>query len=389
MLISFIFTNFVLPSNEELIQHKPSVTNVTFGQRTLQGKLSPVLISLQEFPNSWVSTPYSIKVFTVTMAVNLFFGNLFSALVFRLIWKNELKPINVMTCIDEGFKMVGYTWNIWVITLSANRVFSDSPQPPLATYTGEDFCHISYFIGATGVVSNIGFGLGIALMRLLYVRYPTKIQSIEFKMAGGILLACFTIIFTVTCAFFLSPKKTTTTDDLCLGFTREMVIVLCEYKTPNNNPIIFHFIISFGFLFVTSEFFIYLNICFYLYKHDQSMKSIIPDRTLRSRNNKNAMDMFGHMFSFFLDNIILILSSIKYVEMQSDLAKVLLQALALSNYGINGLCQILLSRRLQLELLKFLDTIFFIPLLSKVLGFFSYIGLLSPNYLQFRTSYME
>ena len=297
--------------------------------------------------------------------------------------------MNVMTCIDEGFKMVGYTWNIWVITLSAARVFTYSSQPPLASYTGENFCRITYFIGTTGVVSNIGCGMGIALMRLLYVRYPAKIQGIEFKTAGGIIFGCLAVILSVSLAFYISPQKTTTTDDLCLGFSRDLVIVLYEYRTPNNNPIIFSLITLIGFLFVTSEFFIYLSICFHMYDHDKSMKSLIPDQTLRSRNNKNALDLLGHMFSFFLDNIILVLSSIKYREMQSDLLKVLLQALALSNYGINGLCQILLSRRLQLELLNFLDTIFLIPLLSKFLGFLSYIGLLSPNYLQFRTKYLE
>ena len=53
-----------------------------------------------------------LRIFSVSMSVNLFFGHIFSILVLRLAIKNQLKkPINIMICIDEGIKMVGYTWN--------------------------------------------------------------------------------------------------------------------------------------------------------------------------------------------------------------------------------------------------------------------------------------
>ena len=47
IVISIIFTNFILTSQCEL-QKRQTVTNVTFGQRTFEGKLSPVFVSLHK-----------------------------------------------------------------------------------------------------------------------------------------------------------------------------------------------------------------------------------------------------------------------------------------------------------------------------------------------------
>ena len=87
--------------------------------------------------------------------------------------------------------------------------------------------------------------------------------------------------------------------------------------------------------------------------------------------------------------LIIICSEQYFDSMKSDIAKVLVQALALSNYGINGFCQILLSKGLKTDLLNFLDTVLLLPYLSKVLGFLRYIGLIKYNHLHVRMSYLD
>ena len=66
--------------------------------------------------SSKLSTHYVLNVskaqmdnFTLVMSLNLFFGNLFRLLVFRVVAKpNELaKPINKIIIIDEFTKFVG------------------------------------------------------------------------------------------------------------------------------------------------------------------------------------------------------------------------------------------------------------------------------------------
>ena len=70
------------------------------------------------------------------------------------------KIINVLTLVDEGVKMVCYTWSFGVLIASM-----ESHPKPLGHYTGPSFCHISFFVGIVGVTSNLACGVGIAFLR--------------------------------------------------------------------------------------------------------------------------------------------------------------------------------------------------------------------------------
>ena len=227
ILTLLILKTFLLMStnaNSTTYYDSIGATSITFGQRLHQGHLSSVQISLHEFPNTWKSSALSIKIFNLLMAFNLTFGNIFSLLVFRKIFKNgSINPMNMMIGVDEGLKMVGYTWNIWVVTYSATQLYSNSPS--LSTHTGATFCQISYFVGITGVASNIACGLGIALMRLLLIKRPQSIQGHELKTAGCIILACLTITFTAVYLHFVSPKRQSMT-----GLVTNSILLSFHYR---------------------------------------------------------------------------------------------------------------------------------------------------------------
>ena len=151
------------------------------------------------------------------MSVNLVFGHIFSILVLRLAIKNQWKkPINIMICIDEGIKMVGYTWNNVVLIASVNR--SDG----LMSLTGKPFCQLTYFEGAFGALSNVFCGTGIAMLRLLYIKHPMAVQRLELKIANLLLSGCVGLAFLGSYLHYISPKRNTTTDDICMGTPRDL-----------------------------------------------------------------------------------------------------------------------------------------------------------------------
>ena len=148
--------------------------------------------------------------------------------------------------------------------------------------------------------------------------------------------------------------------------------------------------VHFLFLVLLGQFFIYMSICVFLYCQDQSVKQMIPNNSFRKRNRRNALDLISHMLSFSLDNIFLILAFLTDNKFESDMVKLSLLTLALSKYGINGFFQLLRSKPLKCELLKVLDSLLLIPALSKLVGFFSFIGLLPQNRVQLiRIRYMS
>ena len=356
------------------------------------GERYPVQLKLKLL-DKWESSPSAIQVFAMIILINLLVGNVFTVLVFRTAHKSgSTKPLNLLILVDQGFKMFGNTWHICVVAASALFLWSDE-SIPLAKYTGATFCRVSLFVGILSVISNIAFGMGIALMRLLFIKYPLVIQGVEVRTSLQMIFGCLVITLFASYPIFVMPSRQQKTDDVCLGRSREFNPILYDYLASNKEPIVIHGLIITGFIFVIVEFFVYSYICMYLYNHDQSMRSILPGPTLKKRHNKNALDLFGHMLSFVIDNLTLIVAQVGIQFLvASDFTKVIIYAFALSSYGIYSFCQILLSRILKLELLNLLDTVLLIPLFYRVIGFFSHIGFIRTYHAQairnFRNSYL-
>ena len=142
------------------------------------GESNPVKLTV-----SLRSTPDALKVslqdavfFNLTIGINLFVGNLFTILLFRIIYKSgPWKPINIMIFVDQSVKMVAMTWNILVLAPSMSLMWSNGPA--LASYTGTAFCQVSFFVATVGVIFNLANGTGIAMMRYLFIHLPLIVQA--------------------------------------------------------------------------------------------------------------------------------------------------------------------------------------------------------------------
>ena len=140
-------------------------TNVTFFSPLSIN--SPIEINIEAFHNAWRISPFDLRFFVASVAINLFIGNLFSCLVFQFSLKSRgLSSLNMMICVDQGFKAVGTTWSLLVMAASLSEIHNGSA---LVNFAGPLFCRISYFVGYVGVISHISCRTGIALIR--YAQY--------------------------------------------------------------------------------------------------------------------------------------------------------------------------------------------------------------------------
>ena len=232
------------------------------------------------------------------------------------------------------------------------------------------------------------------MLRLLYIKYPLTIQGKELQTAAVLMSICLLLTSVLEYPWKVLPIRQQRTDDICLGRSREFNLVLYDYVSPNQEPRGIQLVVLILMVITIVELAMYISICKHLYDHDISMKSMLPDATLRKRHKKNAIDLFGHILSFATDNLVPVLA---YIGPQflpaSDLTKLILYALMPSTYGIYGFFQILISKALQKELLKLLDALFLLPCLYKILAFFAYVGLISPHHAQsvtnFRNNYLS
>ena len=220
-------------------------------------------------------------------------------------------------------------------------------------------------------------------MRLMFIKYPLIIQGKEFISAVSIMSVSLVAAPFLAHTSYTSPIRQQKIDDVCIGRSREMNLVLYDYVSQNQEPRAQQVLMLAVVIITSVEFAMYVSICIHLYSHDKSMKSLLPATTLKKRNKQNAIDLFGHILSFVIDNLFPFICAVNVAILPaSDLTKNLLYALALSTYGIYSFCQILISETLKKELMNLLDALFLLPCIYQSLGFFAYIGLIRPNHAQ-------
>ena len=142
------------------------------------GESNPVqlTVSLSSTPDALKVTPQDAGFFNLIIGVHLFVGNLFTILLFRIIYKSgPWKPINIMIFVDQSVRIVTMTWNLLVVAPSMSLMWSNGPA--LASYTGTAFCQVSLFVATVGVIFNLAYGTGIALLRYLFIRHPLIVKA--------------------------------------------------------------------------------------------------------------------------------------------------------------------------------------------------------------------
>ena len=76
------------------------------------GESNPVklTVSFRSTPDALKVSPQDAGFFNLTIGINLFIGNLFTILLFRIIYKSgPWKPINIMIFVDQSVKIVAMT----------------------------------------------------------------------------------------------------------------------------------------------------------------------------------------------------------------------------------------------------------------------------------------
>ena len=115
------------------------------------------------------------------------------------------------TVIDDFVKFLGY--NTWLFTLGATVIINE----PIYLYTGPAFCHIAYYLSALGVIQVYSGGVGIALMRMLFIQFPTKMPLGQKATSVAIGVATTALTFGAGYLWVICPKKSMDLTTLCFG----------------------------------------------------------------------------------------------------------------------------------------------------------------------------
>ena len=128
----------------------------------------------------------------------------------------RLKEISkFLSVLDETGKMIGSS--CWLVVVGVAII----SEKPLSTYYGENFCNITYYLSVYGTVHNFLGGFGIALMRLIFIRFPSKVQLGQMTMTLAICLTTFLLSILVTFYWSTTPRPDQDLTSLCRAESTE------------------------------------------------------------------------------------------------------------------------------------------------------------------------
>ena len=175
---------------------------------------------------------------------------------------------------------------------------------PMEKFIGEWSCKVLYFLDTFGVIHSFVAGMGLAIMRLLYIRYSHKLYKIQNARFYGGLVMCggtYVVSFITTMALKMSQDKDhPTAMTLCLGRSQQSQEILFNYlsdgsKVYNWLTICIHIFLLLCFLV---ELIIYQLLFKFMLNHESSLKPI--ESMALKKLKQNVFTLHGQIITFMV-----------------------------------------------------------------------------------------
>ena len=258
---------------------------------------------------------------------------------------------NSCLVLDEGTKFIGCS--CWLLGYAAAISVND----PLHLYFGNSFCSIVDYISGLGVIQNYLGGVGIAWMRVIYIKFSTRVPLREITLAVLIGAIDSAILFGISCFWYVvyTPSYPDF-EPICLG--RPLDDPLRDYDAPNSLNLKDFRLACIGLgvllaLLLSSEMAMYASIYKYLIEHDKMMAMVLSSTTIKKRMKKNAIDLFGHTMIFLADVSWLLIKAFEIwltrqgTEDELRNRRWMLKGVYMSVYGIMSIMHIMISSSLR------------------------------------------
>ena len=173
-------------------------------------------------------------------------------------------------------------------------IYGTSPSLAL----GPAYCKVNQVIITLGCATRITGGAGMALMRLLYIRYQQHMMDIsELTASTLILMLTQGLAVLMTIAWVTSPQPNNTVINFCLGISDLQSHIIFDYEGLQES-IAPKVVVGVAMAATLCELAIYSRIYLFLLRHDSKMLAILPEGTIRQRFRRNAVELSSHLFYF-------------------------------------------------------------------------------------------
>ena len=240
---------------------------------------------------------------------------------------------------------------LWlIITYSAGFLWKDEAF-------GYTFCRVSQWVVALGQCSTCTGGLGIALVRLIYVKHKHWMVLLGGEWQTAALVSCSMQLFALTITYQWCtanlPYKTIVL--FCLNIPEEQGIIMFDYSQLKDSTFQAQMVPVVGLLLLATECLIYLDIFTYLHKHNKGMTGILSEQKSRQRRNKNVIQISGHILALAFRCATALVFVLSTVYLRKSTVRVAAFFTSMVTYSLVRGIQIILSTRLRQDAIRALQ----------------------------------
>ena len=259
------------------------------------------------------SAPGSLSTSGVIIVVSCLLGSIvvgsyFKYALYRYMYDNrkeiQNKPIDLLLLIKA---LIDHCICIllvltYTIGLTLDITFSD--------YLGEAWCNVLWYAATFGLAYRTYGRLGIAVLRLFYIKFPYQVRNNTFrrKMMITVLLSSLAISTIIAIGFGMGNGEASRKQvnwNFCTGRSagfRELMhsYSLLQGKVVPDSEMIPKLVVGISIAAVITEFLCYILFFKHLYSHDEELlkKRVLKMNEVRKRHRKNAITFLGQFYTF-------------------------------------------------------------------------------------------
>ena len=311
------------------------------------------------------STPASLNTAGVMMVNacllgSIFVGTYFKYALYQYMYDNRkeirTKPIDFLILIQALIDHFGCIWITltYTIGLTFNITFSN--------VFGDIWCQVTYYTGLFQVVYRPIASLGIAILRLFYIKCTYLIRNIAFRIRLMITVLISGVVFAAILAVVFGSgngpaSRKQVMWNFCTGTSTGFRENVHNYSvlrggTVPRSELMTKMVVGIGIAAVVGELVCYILFFRHLYSHDEELlkKKVIKVSEARKRHRRNSSTFIGQFHVFLVRCAIGILIAYTLTENASEHSRWWTAICLLSEFGILSVVEVMTSYGLRQNL---------------------------------------
>ena len=328
----------------------------------LESFQEPLFVKYSKFDQSFVDSldPYTVKTVVSIILVSYVVGSYFKSAIYQHMYDQGKqiinKPIDILILVQA--LVVHLSCILMFLSYTIGLVFDIT----FSEYLGEAWCYTSWYSSVFGFVYRIYSGLGIAILRLFYIKSPHYLKDnvVRMRLVIMIMVCSLAITALVTIGYGTGNGQISRRQvgwNFCIGKSegfREVVHIYSVIRgtTQPGSDLIGKIAITTVPLAIVAEIICYIFFFEHLYSHNERLlsRNVLTLEKIKQRHRENAITFCVQFYNFVVETALALIIGYTMQDSSNVTHRLLFSVCCWSEFGVLSVVEVMLSGNLRQKL---------------------------------------